>query len=252
MKQLLLRALKFDAAILPLILIAGVSVGFYEWTTGIAAAVEGITKVQFVILVLAQTLIYAMVTGFLGYLLADRIGLLRAFAFRKKPLMTTIAWGILGGIGFFLLEAVIFSALIPEVNLFYENKSFSAVYLVSEIFYGGVAEELMLRFFFMSLLAFLIWKIFARKYAKEEIPTAVFIAANIIAAMTFAAGHLPATYTMYGKFSALIPVRCFLVNGGLGLIFGRLYRKFGIQYAMTAHALIHVVNDSLFLLASCF
>ena len=68
MKQLLLRALKFDAAILPLILIAGVSVGFYEWTTGIAAAVEGITKVQFVILVLAQTLIYAMVTGFLGYL----------------------------------------------------------------------------------------------------------------------------------------------------------------------------------------
>ena len=113
MKQLLLRALKFDAAILPLILIAGVSVGFYEWTTGIAAAVEGITKVQFVILVLAQTLIYAMVTGFLGYLLADRIGLLRSFAFRKKPLMTTIAWGILGGIGFFLLEAVIFSALIP-------------------------------------------------------------------------------------------------------------------------------------------
>ena len=252
MKQLLLRALKFDAAILPLILIAGVSVGFYEWTTGIAAAVEGITKVQFVILVLAQTLIYAMVTGFLGYLLADRIGLLRSFAFRKKPLMTTIAWGILGGIGFFLLEAVIFSALIPEVNLFYENKSFSAVYLVSEIFYGGVAEELMLRFFFMSLLAFLIWKIFARKYAKEEIPAAVFIAANIIAAMTFAAGHLPATYTMYGKLSVLILIRCFLVNGGLGLIFGRLYRKFGIQYAMTAHALIHVVNDSLFLLASCF
>lgn len=252
MKQRLLRALKFDAAILPLILIAGVSVGFYEWTTGIAAAVENITKAQFVILVVAQTLVYAMVTGFLGYLLADRIGLLRSFAFRKKPLMMTIAWGVLGGIGFFLLENIVFSALIPEVNLFYENKSFSAVYLVTEIFYGGVAEELMLRFFFMSLLAFLIWKIFARKYAKEEIPAAVFIAANIIAAMTFAAGHLPATYTMYGKLSALILIRCFLINGGLGLIFGRLYRKYGIQYAMTAHALIHVVNDSLFLLASCF
>ena len=252
MKQLLLRALKFDAAILPLILIAGVSVGFYEWTTGIAAAVEGITKAQFVILVVAQTLVYAMVTGFLGYLLADRIGLLRSFAFHKKPLTTTIAWGILGGIGFFLLEAIIFSALIPEVDLFYENKSFSAVYLITEIFYGGVAEELMLRFFFMSLLAFLIWKIFARKYAKEEIPAAVFIAANIIAAMTFAAGHLPATYTMYGKLSALILIRCFLINGGLGLIFGRIYRKFGIQYAMVAHTLIHVVNDSLFLLASRF
>ena len=252
MKKRFLRALKFDAALLPFILIAGVSVGFYEWTTGIAAAVEGITKAQFVTLVLAQTLVYAMVTGFLGYLLADRIGLLRSFAFRKKPLTPTIIWGILGGIGFFLLEAVIFSALIPEVNLFYENKSFSAVYLVTEIFYGGVAEELMLRFFFMSLLAFLIWKIFARKYAKEEIPATVFIAANIIAAMTFAAGHLPATYTMYGKLSVLILIRCFLINGGLGLIFGRLYRKYGIQYAMTAHALIHVVNDSLFLLASCF
>ncbi|MGM9567891.1 MAG: type II CAAX prenyl endopeptidase Rce1 family protein [Clostridia bacterium] len=252
MKQRLLNALKFDAALLPFALIAGISIGFYEWTTGIAAVLEGITKSQFILIVLIQTVIYAMFTGFAGHLLAGQTGLLRPFTIQKKPLIRTVSTGILAGAAFFLLESIVFCALIPEVAVFYENKSFSAVYLVSEIFYGGVIEEVLLRLFFMTLLAFLIWKIFARKYAKEEIPAAVFIAANIIAAMTFAAGHLPATYTMYGKFSALILIRCFLINGGLGLIFGRLYRKYGIQYAMIAHGLIHVVNDSLFLIASGF
>ena len=41
--------------------------------------------------------------------------------------------------------------------------------------------------------------------------------------------------------------RCFLLNGGFGLIFGRLYRKYGIIYAMMAHALFHVVCKSVWM-----
>ena len=252
MKQRLFNALKFDAALLPFALVAGISIGFYEWATGIAAVLEGITKSQFILVALLQTVIYAMLTGLAGHLLADKTGLLRPFTIRKKPLIRTVSAGILAGAAFFILESFVFSALIPGVALFYENKSFSAVYLVSEIFYGGVIEEVLLRLFFMTLLAFLVWKMFARKYTRENIPAVVFIAANIIAATVFAAGHLPATHTMFGGFNGLILFRCFLLNGGLGLVFGRLYRKYGIQYAMIAHALIHVVNDSLFLIASGF
>jgi hypothetical protein len=36
--------------------------------------------------------------------------------------------------------------------------------------------------------------------------------------------------------------RCFLLNGGFGLFFGWLYRKHGIQYAMLAHAALHIVS----------
>ncbi|WP_044976627.1 CPBP family intramembrane metalloprotease [Ruminococcus sp. HUN007] len=32
--------------------------------------------------------------------------------------------------------------------------------------------------------------------------------------------------------------RCFLMNGAFGIVFGRLYHKYGIQYAMIAHMLI--------------
>lgn len=251
MKPSMLRSLKFSAVLLPFALVAGVSIGFYEWTTGIASAVDAVmTQSQFVILVTAQTILYAIITGFFGCLLAEKIGLLRSFAFCKKPLIRSFVAGLLAGIGFFILEYAVFSPLIPDVALFYENKSFSAVYLVSEIFYGGVIEETMLRLFFMSLLAFLLWKIFARKYPKENIPTILFIVANIIAAFSFAAGHLPATYTMYGEINSLILLRCFLINGGLGLLFGFLYRRYGIQYAMVTHGLTHVVNDSIFFLVS--
>jgi hypothetical protein len=41
----------------------------------------------------------------------------------------------------------------------------------------------------------------------------------------------------------MLLVRCFLLNGVGGLWFGRLYRKYGLSYAMLAHALFHVVSD---------
>jgi membrane protease YdiL (CAAX protease family) len=35
----------------------------------------------------------------------------------------------------------------------------------------------------------------------------------------------------------------FLLNGAGGVWFGYLYRKYGLSYAMLAHALVHVVSD---------
>ena len=100
----------------------------------------------------------------------------------------------------------------------------------------------MLRLFFMSLIAFVIWKVFSKKSDSENIPTYVFVAANIVAALVFAAGHLPATSLIFGKLTPLILFRCFLLNGGFGLIFGWLYRKHGVVYAMLGHALFHIIS----------
>ena len=43
----------------------------------------------------------------------------------------------------------------------------------------------------------------------------------------------------------MILLRCFLFNGGLGLGFGYLYRKYGIGYAMIAHGFAHLIADIL-------
>jgi membrane protease YdiL (CAAX protease family) len=60
----------------------------------------------------------------------------------------------------------------------------------------------------------------------------VFAAANIISALLFAAGHLPATIGIFGEVTPLILVRCFLLNGGFGLLFGAFFQRWGIHYAM--------------------
>jgi hypothetical protein len=48
--------------------------------------------------------------------------------------------------------------------------------------------------------------------------------------------------------SPLIIFRCLALNGGLGLLFGWLYRKHGLRYAMIAHGGCHIVSKLIWLL----
>ena len=68
-----------------------------------------------------------------------------------------------------------------------------------------------------------------------------------IEAILFAAGHLPAT-VMTMELTPVVLIRCFALNGAFGLAFGRLYRKHGIQYAMLAHAGVHIVSKLIWIL----
>lgn len=139
--------------------------------------------------------------------------------------------------------------MIPQVAEYYNTYPFSPAYLISEITYGGVVEEILLRWFLMSTFALVLWKIMERKYAKDEIHAWIFVVANVLAAVLFAFGHLPATLILFGELSFLIVLRCMLLNGLFGLVFGFLYRKLGIQYSMIAHAMTHVCCDALLFLA---
>jgi membrane protease YdiL (CAAX protease family) len=96
----------------------------------------------------------------------------------------------------------------------------------------------------MSLIAFILHFLFERK--KEKPTTAVLVAANVISAILFAAGHLPFTFASIGS-TPLIIFRCFLLNGVFGLLFGYLYRKHGILYAMISHAALHVVSRGIWM-----
>ena len=118
-------------------------------------------------------------------------------------------------------------------------------YLIASVIYGGVIEEVMLRLFWMTLVAFVLHKLFGKKHDKPTI--AILIVANVIAALLFAAGHLPATAQLMG-LTPMIIVRCFLLNGGLGLLFGWLYRKYGLRYSMIAHGGCHIVSKLIWIL----
>ncbi len=189
-----------------------------------------------------QSLLYAVVLGLIGKLIATKIGLWREFKLESKPLIYTIVASLIGGAFFILADVLVFAKQIPPVLDSYASKP-TPNYIIASITYGGVVEEAMLRLFFMSLLALIIFKI----SRAEKITDNHFIIANIIAALLFAAGHLPATVQSIG-ISPIILIRCFVMNGAFGLLFGRMYRKRGIGYAMLTHAGVHIISKLIWIL----
>ncbi|MBR5329401.1 MAG: CPBP family intramembrane metalloprotease [Firmicutes bacterium] len=187
---------------------------------------------------------YAAICGFCGYLLSDKLGLIRSFRLEgnalKKSLLISSAAALL-----FSLDYWTFGAIYPEIQIA-DAAGLTLTSWIASILGGGIIEELMLRWFLMSLIAFLLWKIFFRK--EQTAPTKALIIANIVAALLFAAGHIPANTLIFGELTPLILIRCFLLNGGAGLIFGYLFRKYGIQYAILSHMLFHVISKTVWTL----
>jgi membrane protease YdiL (CAAX protease family) len=99
-------------------------------------------------------------------------------------------------------------------------------------FYGGIGEEIFLRLFLMSLLVWL--GSFVSKTAEGKPTSAVFWLANILAAILFGFGHLPAV-SLIATVTPLVVARTVVLNGLVGIVFGWLYWKRGLESAMIAH-----------------
>ena len=204
---------------------------------------QGISNVLLGAISAVQAAGYGLVLGAAGIFLGKKVGLWKdERKLEKKPLTCTVIVAILGGMLLILPDLLIFGNYSEVVRDSYAVKP-TVSYMLAAVIYGGVIEEVMLRLFMMSLLAFLLQKLFRR----ESGTTGVLIAANVIAAMLFAAAHLPAT-AMLMELTPVILFRCFLLNGGFGLVFGWLYRKYGLRYAMLAHAGCHVVSKLIWIL----
>ena len=206
---------------------------------------QGISNVLLGAISAVQAAGYGLVLGAAGIFLGKKTGLWKdERKLEKKPLTCTAIVAILGGMLLILSDLLFFGNYSDAIRESYAVKP-TVTYILAAVVYGGVIEEVMLRLFFMSLLAFLLQKLFR----KGSGTTGLLIAANLIAALLFAAEHLPATVMLFGELTVPILVRCFLLNGGFGLLFGWLYRKYGIQYAMLSHALLHVISKTVWALA---
>ena len=186
-------------------------------------------------------ILYGLVLASIGLIISKIAGLWKEFRFDKNAAAPTTIITIIGALCLFPGDKLIFGSSSSWVNDLY-NVSPGLPKIIAGLLVGGVIEEVMMRLFFMSLLVFIISRLFFKN--EKDIPVRVFAAANIISALLFAAGHLPGTMAM----TTLTPfpmLRCFLFNGGLGLCFGWLYRKYGIGYAMIPHGFAHLISDLL-------
>jgi len=192
-----------------------------------------------------QSAAYGLVLGALGIWLGRKVGLWKDERhITKKALLAALVISLIGGLGIILPDLLFFGKYEPALLDVYAAKP-TIPYLLATVTYGAVIEEIMLRLFMMSLVAFVLHLLFERK--GKEVGTAVLVAANVVSALLFAAGHLPATEMMFG-LTPMIVLRCFLLNGVFGLAFGWLYRRFGLRYAMIAHGGCHVVSKLIWIL----
>ena len=192
-----------------------------------------------------QVSLYAVVFALIGIILANKIGLWKKFEVNKKAIIGVIIIMVIGGLLLSVGDRYIFGSFIDPVLHSYDNKP-TIEYIISAFTYGGVYEEIMLRLFLMTLFSWIIYKVFYRK--EKELPKKVFIIANVIAAILFAASHIPATIQTFGYVDGLILFRCFLLNGVFGLVFGFLYRKYGIGYSILVHFGVHLISKLTWLL----
>jgi membrane protease YdiL (CAAX protease family) len=155
----------------------------------------------------------------------------------KKAIPVGIFSGVAVAVILFFLELA-FQPYLPEaLQITAGSRTVAAT--ISGISYGGITEELLLRWGMMSLLVWSFWKLF--QYSRKTPSAAVFWISIVISSLLFAAGHLGATALM-APLTAAVWARMFLLNGIAGMVFGWLYWRKGLEVAMVAHALVHITT----------
>ena len=207
--------------------------------------VQGLNATMLGLVSAVQSAGYGLVLGAAGIWLGKKIGLWKdEWSITKKPLLAALIISLIGGLALIFPDLLFFGRYEQALLDVYAVKP-TIPYLLATVTYGAVIEEVMLRLFMMSLVAFVLHLLFERR--REGVSTWVLVAANVISALLFAAGHLPGTEIMFG-LSPMIVLRCFLLNGLFGVAFGWLYRRFGLRYAMIAHGGCHMVSKLIWIL----
>lgn len=204
---------------------------------------------------IVQTVLLYWPAALVGLLVARRLELgapyLAAIA-ERRPLPAGFRRGLIPAavLGFgsgvvLLILAGVFTQLMPgdfaelSASMTPENSPNALEGFMASIA-AGINEEILLRLFLLSLLAWVIQFVARRRTSGRPSP-AILWAANVLAAVIFGLAHLP-NLTMLGvpvTFGLLVYI--ITLNGLAGLGFGWLYWTFGLETAMLAHFFIDIV-----------
>lgn len=184
-------------------------------------------------------LAYALL-GLAGLWLAGKLDLPGAYRERAgagalllQPLFAGLTVGI-----FFLLVDTVFATQAGWTG--FSHPSFPLSLLASAS--AGVGEEIIFRAFVLGLWAFA----FNRLLGRGVVPGVSLWLGNIVAALAFAAGHVPSMMVLVGAESlADVPqvmlAELLVLNGTLGLVAGHHYLRNGLVAAVGVHFWTDVV-----------
>jgi hypothetical protein len=111
--------------------------------------------------------------------------------------------------------------------------------VAAKILYGGVTEEVLMRWGLMTVLVWLPWRFIQKRIGLPR--TSHIVAAIVVAALLFGVLHLPAAAAMGANLNLSVVTYIIIGNTVPGVLFGILYWRYGLEAAIIAHALGHAV-----------
>jgi membrane protease YdiL (CAAX protease family) len=104
--------------------------------------------------------------------------------------------------------------------------------------YGGLTEEILLRWGLMVLVAWTAWRVLQRGRGR---PAGTWLVlAAIVSAAVFSIAHVPAAAGMGVVITAPVMLYVTAVNFIPGLLFGLLFWRRGLEAACIAHMVAHL------------
>ena len=201
------------------------------------------------ILSLIQPAVLLLGAVTIGIALAPKVGLSapfaeclaaggQCFAALRSQIKPGLIGALVGGVvivvaslvskPFFMTETV---ARLREMGAF--------VPLPTRLLYGGITEELLMRWGLMTLFVWIGWRVSGTKDSKPA--KIYFVAAILFSSLLFGLGHLPVALTLMPESSIALIAFVIIANSAFGFVAGYLYWKYGLEAAIIAHMICHVV-----------
>jgi hypothetical protein len=196
-----------------------------------------------------QPLVLTTLAVMVGIWIAPKVGLhapaAEALAERRPFLAALlpqiapgIVTGLLAGVAIVATWLVVKPFLTPEFIA--RAETFNSMLPAAVRFvYGGLTEEILLRWGVMTMFVWVLWKVFGWG---EATPRATWFVISIFAsALLFGIGHLPIASFLANGLT--FPLIAYVVAGNsiFGIVAGFLYWRLGLESAMIAHIFAHVV-----------
>jgi membrane protease YdiL (CAAX protease family) len=114
--------------------------------------------------------------------------------------------------------------------------------LYARMLYGGITEEVLLRWGLMVAFVWLGWRVLQGR--RSPVTSTMVWFAITVSAILFGVGHLPVAWFLLGSLTVTLGLFVVALNASFGILFGWLFWRRGLEAAIVAHATTHLVNYS--------
>jgi hypothetical protein len=177
---------------------------------------------------LIQPTIILTLAVLVGVWLAEQVGLhtpaaeawIRGQSY-LAPLRPQLLPGVLAGFGSGVALVISWVVAKPFLSVEFVARAQDFNLLlphITRILYGGITEELLLRWGVMTFLVWLVWRLFQKG---KGAPKPVYVVtAIVLSALLFGLGHLPIAFMLAGGLTVPLVIYVITVNSLFGIVAG--------------------------------